>query len=310
MPLDPTVAAMLESMAAADAPALSEMTPVAAREMYRTMQAALPGPEIADVIDRSIPGPGGDIPVRIYANTPGTNRPCLIFFHGGGWVIGDLDTHDSVCRELAIEADCVVIAVDYRLAPEHPYPAAIDDCYAAFVWAHDNAAELGVDTAHIAAGGDSAGGNLTACVALRARTELGPHLDHQLLVYPVTDTSLDTASYESNGEGYMLTRDSMTWFFDQYLPEAAQRSEVLAAPLRAENLEGLPDATVITAEFDPLRDEGEAYAARLEVAGVPTTVQRFDGMIHGFFGQGATLEGAAQAMTLAATQLKKSFARG
>lgn len=308
MPLNPIVAGMLEQMAAAGGPALSDMAPAAGREMYRSMQPATGQPELHAVRDSAAAGPGGDIPVRIYEPGPGANRPCLVYFHGGGWVIGDLDTHDGVCRKLALLADCVVIATHYRLAPEDPYPASLDDCYATVEWAAANAAALGIDASRIAVGGDSAGGNLSACVALRARDTSGPALVFQLLVYPVTNTSFDTPSYAENGEGYMLTLDSMEWFWNHYLSGPQNdRSDPMVAPMRADSLAGLPAACVITAEFDPLRDEGENYGKQLQEAGVSTHIKRYDGMIHGFYTMSDLLPDGQAALELSAAQLRDAF---
>ncbi len=295
MPLHPTLKNLLQQMAAAGAPPMTEMSPTEAREMYNTMQTGYPEPEIEEIVDSK----AGDIPIRIYRPSADTN-PCIVYFHGGGWVIGDLTTHDSVCRQLALATGFTVIAVDYRLAPEAPFPAAIDDCYASTCWVAENAAALGIDPNNIAVAGDSAGGNLSACVCLKARQEASLNLACQLLIYPVTDTALDTVSYSDNAEGYLLTRDSMIWFWDHYLgKDDAARNNPLAVPSKADNLAGLPPACVITAEFDPLRDEGEAYAQRLAEQGVPTRVKRYDGMIHGFFGMTHLLEDANDAMAFA-----------
>ena len=303
MPIDPLVASMLEQMAAAGAPALSEMSPQDARAMYREMQAPLPKPELASVEDTE----ADKTPVRIYRTSEALS-PCVVYFHGGGWVIGDLETHDSVCRQLALGTGATVMAVDYRLAPEHPFPAALDDCYAAACWASSHAVELNIDPNRMAVAGDSAGGNLATCVCLRIKAEGGPRLCHQLLVYPATDTAMDTASHKENAEGYLLTRDSMVWFWDHYLGKGgANKSSPYAAPIKAESLAGLPPACIITAEFDPLRDEGEAYGKALAAAGVPTLVKRFDGMIHGFFGMTDALTGSKAAMDLATAELKKAF---
>lgn len=303
MPLDPTVEGLLQQMAEAGGQPLNEMSPGAAREMYRAMGAAYSRPDVHAVEDRL----AANVPVRIYRPSAATDLPALVYFHGGGWVIGDLETHDNVCRNLTNAAGCVVIATDYRLAPEHPWPAALDDCLAVTTWAADHAAELGIDANRIAVGGDSAGGNLAACVCLKARDEAGPAIAHQLLIYPVTDSSLDTASYRDNAEGYMLTRAGMEWFFGHYVPNEQDRDNPMVAPLRAGNYAALPPATVITAEFDPLRDEGEAFAAKLDAAGVPTASRRFDGMIHGFFGMTDLIEGARAANTFAAERLKSAF---
>lgn len=302
MPLDPTVEAMLEQMAEADGPSLSEMSPPDARDMYRMLQANLPAPEVHSVEDMDANG----VPVRVYKMSNEANQAVSVFYHGGGWVIGDLETHDGVCRQLAVAANCTVIAVDYRLAPEHPYPAAIDDCYEATRWVSDNAAELGIDKNRIAVAGDSAGGNLSACVVLKARAENGPAICFQLLIYPVTDAKMNTPSFDDNGDGYMLTRDTMQWFWNCYT-DGQHLDDPLASPLVETDLSGLPPACVITAEYDPLRDEGEKYAKVLTAAGVEVNAIRFDGMIHGFFGMTDILEGAKAALDLAAAELNKAF---
>lgn len=290
-------------MEEAGAPPMIEMTPADARAMYRMMNEENTRAPMHDVSDMEADG----VAVRVYRPGPEDNLPCLVYFHGGGWVIGDLETHDNVCRNLASEAQCVVVATDYRLAPEHPFPAPFDDCYTVTRWVADNAGKLNIDASRIALGGDSAGGNLTACVSLRIKDEGGPAIAHQLMIYPVTDTALDTGSYKANGEGYMLTRDSMAWFFDHYLGDSTDRAHPYISPLQAKDLSGLPPATIITAEFDPLRDEGEAYGERLKKAGVETLVRRFDGMIHGFFSMTDLLPSAREATSLAASQLKSAF---
>jgi acetyl esterase len=230
-----------------------------------------------------------------------------VFFHGGGFVVGDIDTHDATCRGLAKAAHCIVVSVDYRLAPEHPFPAAPEDCYAATVWVADNAASLGGDGARLAVGGDSAGGNLAAVVALMARDRGGPALAHQLLIYPVIDHNFDTASYVENGRGYLLSREMMMWFWGLYLEDASDGSNPYASPIRAEDLSGLAAATIISAEFDPLRDEGEAYARRLGDADVAVTARRYDGMVHGFFAMTAVLDRAREAVAFAAAELRRAW---
>ena len=240
---------------------------------------------MAHVEDRTIPGPDGDLPIRVYHPEGTPPFPGLVFFHGSGFVLANLDTHDAICRDLTNDSGCALVSIDYRLAPEHPYPAAPRDCFAATQWVARHGAEIGLDGARLAVGGDSAGGNLAAVVALMAREAGGPPLAAQLLIYPVTDYNFDTPSYEENAEGYGLGAATMRWFWGHYLRDEAQGAEPQASPLRAESLAGLPPAHVVTAEYDPLRDEGEAYAARLTAAGVPTTLTRYDGLIHGFFGQ-------------------------
>ena len=232
-----------------------------------------PGPEIASVEDREIAG----VPVRIYRPSAADGLPVLLYFHGGGWVIGDLDSHDGVSRDLASQAGILVIAVDYRLAPEHKFPAAVDDSLAVTQWVLDHAAEVGGDPSRVAVGGDSAGGNLAAILA----HELRGRLAFQLLVYPATDMTMSFPSITDNGEGYLLTKASMDWFTGHYLDgTGADRRELRLSPLNNTDWTGLPPALVITAEFDPLRDEGEAYAAKLQAAGVPTTLHRYDGQMH------------------------------
>jgi acetyl esterase len=308
MPIDPQAAALLDQLKAMGGPQLHELPVPMAREAMRAMVALQgEGEAVADISNRSIPGPHGDIPVRIYNPGGGAPLPVLVYFHGGGWVIGDLETHDRICRALANGAACVVVSVDYRLAPEHRFPAAAEDCYAATVWVARNAADIGAEAAHLAVGGDSAGGNLAAVVALMARDRREPKLAFQLLVYPVTDGSFDTHSYRDNAEGYLLTREAMQWFWDHYVPDVAERTNPYVSPLRSRRLDGLPPALVITAELDPLRDEGEAYGAHLRAAGVPTQVTRYDGMIHGFFGMTALMDKARTAMNEAVRALRRAW---
>jgi acetyl esterase len=309
MPLDPKVRLFLDQLAAAGMPALSALGVEGARAAIDAMASTAGSVEdVAAVRDLRIPGPAGEIAIRIYTPTGGTApRPALVYYHGGGWVIGSLASHDGICRALANAVPAIVVAVDYRLAPEHPFPAAAEDAHAAARWVAEHAAEIGADPRRIAVGGDSAGGNLAAVTALMARDRGGPALAFQLLVYPVTDTAMDTASYRENADGYFLTRADMTWFFDHYLPRAADRVHPYAAPLLAPDLRGLPPAAVITAEFDPLRDEGEAYATRLRAAGVAVTRTRYAGMIHGFFGLSAMFEQASAALEEAAAALRAAL---
>jgi acetyl esterase len=287
-----------------------ESLPVADARAFMESMRALHGPptDLPVVHELRLEGPAGAIPARLYRSQADGVLPLVVYFHGGGWVIGSLETHDGVCRDLAAKAGCAVLSVDYRLAPEHRFPAAAEDSYAALVWAHANAGRLGVDPARIAVGGDSAGGNLTAVVALMARDRGGPALRYQLLVYPVTCGRMDTPSYRDNAEGYLLSRAAMAWFWDHYVPDAKDREQPYAAPLRAARLDGLPPALVLTAEFDPLRDEGEAYAGRLREAGVTTRLRRYDGLIHGFFGMGALIDRARAAFDETAATLRTALA--
>lgn len=310
MPLDEEMKQILQMLAPPGAPALTDLSVAEARASMGALMAASPTPEpVGGVENRTIPGPAGEIPVRIYTPTRPGPHPALVYFHGGGWVLCNLDTHDASCRTLCNQAACVVVSVDYRLAPEHQFPVGLEDCYAATRWVAEHAGEINVDPRRIAVGGDSAGGNLTASVTHLARERGGPRLVHQLLIYPVTDARFDTPSYEENAEGYFLTRDSMKWFWAHYLSNEADAAHPHASPLRAKNFAELPPATVITAEFDPLRDEGEAYGRRLQEAGVPTRIERFDGVIHGFFGMGALVAKARDAVALAASELRKAFGR-
>jgi len=243
---------------------------------------------IEKVVNQHIPTDGFDIPIRIYANHSDKNLPVLLFFHGGGWVIGNINTHDGICRQLAKVAKVVIVSVDYRLAPEHPYPTPLMDCYAALEWVYENAAKIGGNPKKIAVGGDSAGGNLAAAVCLKAKAENGPKISYQALVYPVTDLSkLTTVSYQNFATKFFLTKDMMAKYINYYIADTATRLEGYASPLLAPDVSDLPPALVITAGFDPLRDEGEAYGERLKAAGVPTTITRYKGTIHGFFGLGA-----------------------
>jgi len=308
MPLDPGLKLVLDQLAATPGPQLHELPVAEARAFFEQMQLPRPEVKIAEVEDRKIPGPSGALSVRIYRPQAQKPLPALVYFHGGGWVIGSLETHDGSCRDLANRIGCVVVSVDYRLAPEARYPAAAEDCYAATQWVAENAKTLGVDAARIGIGGDSAGGNLTAAVALMARDRGGPALRHQLLIYPVTDADFGRASYRENAEGYLLTTKAMEWFWGHYVPDPVQRQEAYAAPLRAKDLAGLPPAFVLTAVYDPLRDEGEAYAKRLQQAGVPTRLQRYDGAIHGFFAMGLLSQVARTALDDAVAEARKALA--
>jgi acetyl esterase len=307
MPLDPEAKMLLEQLSTAVRP-FDELSVEEARAAIATLSAAAgEGEAVARVENRRVPGPRGDIPVRIYTPAGRAPFPVLVYFHGGGWVIGNLETHDALCRHLANAASAVVVSVDYRLAPEHPFPSSGEDAYAATRWVAANAAAIG-GAGRIAVGGDSAGGNLAAVVALMARDRGGPPLVFQLLVYPVTDApSANTASYRENAEGYFLTAKTMHWFWNHYCGKNPDLSDPYLCPLRARDLKSLPPALVVTAEFDPLRDEGEAYAARLREAGVPATAKRYPGMIHGFFGMGALLTQARVATKEATEALRAAF---
>jgi acetyl esterase/lipase len=239
---------------------------------------------MARVESVTIPGPGGELPARLYValGTPRPPQPLLVYFHGGGWVVGDLDTHDGLCRFLAAHSGCRVLSVDYRRAPEHPFPAPLEDAVAAFTWAHENAVELGADPTRIAVGGDSAGGNLSTALCLQLRDGGVPLPAMQLLLYPVTDVVGGQQSRDTFAEGFFLTRDDMEWFESHYIPDGIDDDEPRASMMRAPDVSGLPPAYVATAGFDPLRDEGEIYAKRMREAGVQVVLQRHPGLIHGF----------------------------
>ncbi len=283
MPLEPNVQELLDTLRESDAPDFSVLEPAQAREVYTIMT---PPPnddvQVGSVQNLTIPGPVWEIPLRVYSPKEPGPHPILVYFHGGGWVVGDLDTHDGLCRDFAALVPCVVVAVHYRLAPEHQYPAAPQDCAAATMWAFRNAAKIGGDPGRVALAGDSAGGNLAAVVCQMLRNMNLPQPRFQLLIYPVTDNDFSRQSYADNGEGYLLTRASMEWFWNHYCPPA-RRNEPYASPIRAGDLANLPPAMIITAEYDPLCDEGRAYGKALEVAGVPVEVVDCAGMIHGFF---------------------------
>jgi acetyl esterase len=266
------------------------------------------GPDVERVEDRVLPGPGGDIPVRIYWPPGLAPLAALVWFHGGGWALGDLDTADSTCRALAVKSGAIVVSVDYRLAPEHPYPAAADDAYSAVSWVVDHASSIGADPQRVAVGGDSAGANLATVTAIQATRSGGPALRHQLLVYPVTDARMGSPSYIENGEGYQLTADAMQWFYDLYL-HGRDAEDPLISPILAsvDDLAQMPPALVITAEFDPLRDEGEAYARLLERAGVAVKLSRYDGQIHGFFALDSFIDAGKKALDEAADALRSAL---
>ncbi len=312
MPLDPQVRAMRERRIAADVTPLYEMTLAQARAADLADIRAGGGDvePVHEVTDRTFPGPDGELPVRIYRPDHDGPLGTLMYFFGGGWTLGGIDTSDGVCRALANAAGCQVVTPGYRLAPEHPFPAAVHDCHAAVEWVAAHAAELDADPDRLAVGGDSAGGNLAAVVSLLARDRGGPALAAQLLVYPNTCYHADTDSLRANDDRWMFNRNSVDWYWRNYLPTPEAGRDPLVSPLLAEDLTGLPPALVITAEYDPLRDEGERYAARLREAGVAAETTRYDGMAHGFFTMSGVLDGARRAVAEAAEYLRKRLTDG
>ncbi|MFZ4760279.1 MAG: alpha/beta hydrolase, partial [Burkholderiaceae bacterium] len=257
--------------------------------------------------DVAATGPNGPIGLRLYRPAAEGTLPVLVYYHGGGWVIGDLDTHDVLCRQLALGSGCAVIAVDYRMGPEHRFPAAVDDCVAAARWVRAHAAELGIDPARIAVGGDSAGGNLAAVVAIAARNAGDLPIAYQLLIYPATDMRCVSASHRTNAQGYLLTADSLRYYHDHYIDDPKHDLDWRASPLLAEDLSGLPPAFVLVAGYDPLRDEGVQYAQRLTESGGRASLVSFERMIHGFVPMGRAIDEANEAVAMCAAALKRAI---
>ncbi len=312
MPVDPPIQGMLAMLEAMQRPSLGSGTPEEARRGFRMLTVDLRPAHtvvpVASTEDIEVPGAAGPLPARIYRPEAEGELPTIVFFHGGGFVIGDVDTHDNQCRVLCREAEAVVLSVGYRLAPEHPFPAAPEDCFAATRWAAEHVAELGGDAGRIAVAGDSAGGNLAAVTALMARDAGGPALAAQLLIYPGTDFEGGYPSETENAEGFFLTRADMEWFREQYLA-GADPTDPLLSPVHCPDLAGLPPAVVITAEFDPLRDQGDAYARALEEAGVHVIARSYGGLIHGFFDLGALSPAAAEATDEVCADVRGLLAR-
>jgi acetyl esterase/lipase len=312
MALDPESQRLIDLMAAANRPAWNTLSPEAARELYLSLRPGAQGPRPAEVevVDRTIAGPAGDLPVRIYrpvSVAADAKLPGLVYAHGGGWVFGNLDSHDVLCAQLALEAGIAVFAVDYRLAPEARFPGAFDDMVAGLKWVAANGPSVGIDPAKLAIGGDSAGGNLAAAVSIWARDNRGPRLRLQLLAYPVTDAVARAESYRRYEDGYGLNAATMEWFFDHYTPDKGGRGDWRVSPLRAGSLAGLAPALVITAGFDPLRDEGRAYAFRLQQEGTVADLMEFGGMLHGFLSSPMLLHGARRGTTIAAAALREAL---
>ncbi len=311
MALHPQIVDFLGKLQRADITPVHQLTPAMAREQFEAMVEARdiePAP-VGSVRELSLPGPGGPLPARAYHPPSGPELPpLLVYFHGGGHVIGSLDTHDAVARNLCAGASCVVLSVDYRLAPEAKFPAAADDAYAALRWAAANGSTLDADAGRLAVGGDSAGGNLAAVAALMARDSGGPALRSQLLVYPITDYSCDRPSYRLYATGYgTLEAVSMHWFRDHYLRSSHDADDWRASPLKAPALQGLPGTVIITAQYDVLHDDGKAYAEALTAAGVDVEHRDFAGMIHGFFSLAPAIDAAVEAQAAAASALARAF---
>ncbi|QDV53851.1 alpha/beta hydrolase [Gimesia fumaroli] len=313
MPVHPQVVQYLEEVAKVDLPSFDEMTP----ELIRSTLSPSPEPHFPaqKIEDLKLPVNQTELPVRIYtpeeseANSPAA-FPALVYFHGGGWVMGTLDAYDGLCQDLAGSAGCKVISVDYRMAPEHPYPVPFEDAYAATEWISDHAGELEIDPTRIAVGGDSAGGNLATAVAIRARQPNRLNLIYQMLVYPVTNYRFDTESYQKYGIDYFLTKRAMEWFWEQYLPNESAGREIYASPLRCKDLSGLPDAIVITAGYDPLYSEAVQYVELMRRSGGNVEHINFEDMIHGFFRRADLYDRAFEAVQLTGRYLKTAFSKG
>jgi acetyl esterase/lipase len=313
MALDRDAERVLEMARLSGQPPYETLTAAEARELFLAAREVLAPdpPPVAEIRELSAPGPNGAaVPLRLYRGTAtasGDTLPALVYFHGGGWVIGDLDTHDSLCRHLANAARCIVAAVDYRLAPEHKFPSAVEDCFAATSWLAEEAASLGVDRERLAVGGDSAGGNLAAVVALIARDRGAPKLRCQALLYPTVECGMTHPSYDRFAEGYLLTRPTMKWFREHYLRGPADVEDWRASPLRAADLSGVAPALVLTAGNDVLCDEGEAYARRLQQAGVPVQLRHFPDQVHGFLTMGKIVQAAGPALDDIAAALRAAW---
>jgi acetyl esterase len=308
----PEVRTILDAIESAAVP-LTEQTPEGLREAYGALSSMSVKEEVASVTDQAIPGPGGDLQLRLYkpATESGNGgvAPALVWFHGGGWVIGSIETHDSLCRSLANAAQIAVVSVDYRLAPEHPFPAGLEDALASIRWVAANGSAMGIDSGRLAVGGDSAGGNLAAAACQQLR-DAGPPLRFQLLVYPVVDARFTTPSIDENAEGYFLTKEAMFWFREHYLSGGEDPADPRVSPGRAPDsaIVGLPPGLVVTAEYDPLRDEGEIYGERLRAAGVDMAVSRYDGMVHGFMSMADLLPDGRAAIDEASITLRAALA--
>lgn len=309
MTLDPQAQTLLDKVEESGISPYETMSPQIARMFYDKACEIARGepPEPAKVEDIVIPGPDCDLPARCYWSSEQSNLPVLVFFHGGGYTIGSLDSHDAVCRHLCVGAECLVVSLDYRLAPEHKFPAANEDAYAATCWIAEHAGELGGDPARLAVAGDSAGGNLSAVTCLRAREAGSPDICYQLLIYPGTDMTESYPSHRDYGEGYLLTSSLIDWFHTNYLPEDVDPKDWRGSPLHAADHSGLPPAHVITAGYDPLQDEGKAYAEKLRAAGVAVSFTHYEGMLHGFITQPGFIDKTTDALSECADKLRVVF---
>jgi acetyl esterase len=309
MSLDPQTQLVLAQLAAVGAPPLETLTPEEARKAFKLPQGELE--PVGKVKEITIPGPESDIPIRVYyPKESQITYPALVYYHGGGWVVGNIDSHDNVCRAITNLANCVTISVDYRLAPEYKFPAAVEDSFVTLQYIYDHASEFQIDQRRIAVGGDSAGGNLAAVVANLAKDRNSPPICFQLLFYPSTNLGGEpTASMQDNAEGYFLTKGTMEWFRDCYLNGEEDKQNPLVSPSLYKNFSGLPPTLVITAEYDPLRDEGEDYANMLAEAGVEVEVVRYDGTIHGFISMAVVIDLGKAALEKAGSALKKTFTK-
>mgnify|MGYP001819476985 CR=1 FL=1 len=308
MPLDPQIKAIIEADSKLGLPSYNMLSPAEARKQMLDLSPPVdPALTARQTKNLKIPGPKSEIPVKFYYPDGDSPYPVVVYFHGGGWVIGDLKTHNAICHALTKTSGCLVMAVDYRLAPENKYPAASEDAYAALCWVADNADSIQADANRIAVVGESAGGTLAAVVSMMIRDRGGPQIGLQVLVYPVTNHGFNTPSYLEYAEGYILTREIMKWFWNHHLKNENESDLPYVSPLRAENFGKLPPAFVVTAEYDPLRDEGEAYAHRLQEAGVKVKLSRYDGMIHGFFRMTSRVDRAREALDEVSLMLRDAL---
>lgn len=310
MPLHPQATAFLDLLSRLQSPPMESLPlDVTRRALILGSAVKLVPAKLARMETRTIPGPGGsDLKIRIYWPAGQAPSAACLYFHGGGWVLNNIDTHDDLVQRLTEASGCMFVSVDYRLAPEHKYPAAVEDAYCALNWVTQHAAELQIDPHKIAVSGDSAGGNIAAALCLMTRDRGGPAVTFQALIYPITDCDFERPSYRDNADGYFLTTAQMIWFWNHYVLSAEQMREPYASPIRATSLRGLPPALILTAEYDPLRDEGEAYAAALREAGVPTEAHRYDGMIHAFLKRVDQFDTALEAIKLIGDTLKERLA--